>query len=177
MTKQIDKENQKKAVKDIFLDCLPYVIIILVVIIIRTYIATPIRVNGTSMDPTLMEGETMILNKIGVSFKGIKRFDIVVVKTDDDYLIKRVIALPGESIKYTDGKLYINEKVMKDPYSKSTTDDFDVVNVKSNEYFVMGDNRAVSKDSRMIGTIKEKQIMGKTNIILFPFSKLGFVKE
>ena len=93
-------EGQKKANKDILLDNLPYIIIILIILIIRAFIATPIRVNGDSMDPTLQDGETMILNKLGMKTAGIKRWDIIVIKTDDSYLIKRVIGLPGESIKY-----------------------------------------------------------------------------
>lgn len=177
MTKKVDEVVQKKAARDIFLDVYPYLVIIIVVVLIRSFIATPIKVNGTSMDPTLKEGETMILNKIGMTFKGIKRFDIVVVKTADTYLIKRVIGLPGDSIKYSDGKLYINEKVVDDPYSKTQTEDFDEVKLKKNEYFVMGDNRAVSKDSRMIGPVTKSEIKGKTNIIIFPFSKFGIVKD
>lgn|SRR5574344_2588308 len=175
MTKE-KEEVQKKALKDIFMDYIPYIIIILVVIIIRTYIATPIKVNGTSMEPTLKEDYTMILNKIGYKVKGLKRFDIVVIKTEDTYLIKRIIAFPGESIKYMDGKLYINEKVVEDNYSKSYTEDFAEVKLKKGEYFVMGDNRYVSKDSRIIGPIPESEILGKTNLILFPISKLGIVQ-
>ena len=176
MGKRIDEEKQKRAVKDILFDLIPYLIIIIVVVIIRTYIATPVRVNGSSMYPTLNEGETMILNKIGLK-KGIKRFDIIVVDAGDDYIIKRVIALPGESIAYSGGKLYINGKFMEDVYSKSVTEDFDVVKLQDNEYYVMGDNRAISKDSRLIGPVTENQIVGKTNLVIFPFSKLGKVKN
>ncbi len=128
------------------------------------------------MDPTLSEGETMILNKIGLK-KGIKRFDIIVVNAGSDYIIKRVIAMPGETIAYIDGKLYINGKYMEDKYSLSKTEDFDVVKLQDNEYFVMGDNRAISKDSRIIGPITENQIEGKTNLVIFPFSKMGIVKK
>lgn len=167
--------KNKKAVKDVFLDALPYIIIILVVLILRTFIVTPIRVNQTSMYPTLKEGDTMLLNKIGATVKGIKRFDIVVIKTNGSYLIKRVIGMPGESIKYTNGKLYINEKVIEDKYSKSETEDFYEVKIGDNDYFVMGDNRSVSKDSRLIGTVSRSQILGKTNIIIFPFSHFGTV--
>jgi signal peptidase I len=170
-----EEDMQKKAAKDIFLDVYPYIVIILVVIIIRSFIVTPIKVNQTSMHPTLEQGDTMLLNKIGASIQGYKRFDIVVVKSNGSYLIKRIIGMPGESIKYTDGKLYINEKVMKDKYAKSETEDFDEVKIGKNEYFVMGDNRAVSKDSRIIGPVSKSQLLGKTNIIIFPFSRLGKV--
>ncbi|NLL02289.1 MAG: signal peptidase I [Mollicutes bacterium] len=169
-------EGQKKANKDILLDNLPYIIIILIIIIIRAFIATPIRVNGDSMDPTLQDGETMILNKLGMKTAGIKRWDIIVIKTDDSYLIKRVIGLPGESIKYENGKLYIAGKEIKDNYSLTKTEDFEETIVGKNEYFVMGDNRFISKDSRKIGTIDKSEILGKTNIIVFPFNRFGLVK-
>lgn len=175
-SKVIDNEKQKRAVKDIFLDYIPYVIIIIFVILIRTFIATPIRVNGTSMYPTLEEGETMILNKIGI-YKGVERFDIIVIDAGDDYIIKRVIAMPGETIAYIDGKLYINGKYMDDIYAKSKTEDFDAVTLQDNEYFVMGDNRIVSKDSRMIGPITENQIQGKTNLVIYPFNKIGIIRK
>lgn len=178
--KIIDKKEeeikQKKANKDIFLDYLPYIVIILTVVIIRTFIATPIRVNGSSMDTTLHNGETMILNKLGMKTKGIKRWDIVVIETDTTHLIKRVIALPGETIKYEDGNLYINNKEMEDKYSLTITEDFEEVTIGKNEYFVMGDNRYISEDSRMIGTINKSEIKGKTNIILFPIDRFGIVK-
>ena len=128
------------------------------------------------MDPTLQDGETMILNKLGMKTAGIKRWDIIVIKTDDSYLIKRVIGLPGESIKYENGKLYIAGKEIKDNYSLTKTEDFEETIVGKNEYFVMGDNRFISKDSRKIGTIDKSEILGKTNIIVFPFNRFGLVK-
>ena len=181
MKKNIKNEEeqelkQKKANKDVFLDYLPYIIIILVVIIIRTFIATPIRVNGTSMDTTLHNGETMILNKLGMKTKGIKRWDIIVIDTDTTHLIKRVIALPGEIIKYENGKLYINNQEIEDKYSLTKTEDFKEVKIGKNEYFVMGDNRFISQDSRTIGPIDKSEIRGKTNIILFPIDRFGIIK-
>ena len=151
-----------------------YVILIFIVILIRTFLFTPIKVNGTSMNPTLEHKDTMILNKIGMKINDVKRFQIVVIKTSDSYLIKRVIGLPGETIEYKDGKLYINDKKVKDPYYKNNTLDFDKVKIGKNEYFVMGDNRANSIDSRIIGTIPESDIMGTTKLIIFPIKNIGF---
>lgn len=176
MKKKTEIEGQKKANKDILLDNLPYIIIILIIIIIRTFIATPIRVNGDSMDSTLRDGETMILNKLGMRTSGIKRWDIVVIKTDDSYLIKRVVGLPGETVKYENGKLYIANKEVKDKYSITKTEDFDETTIDEDEYFVMGDNRFISKDSRIIGNINKSEILGKTNIIVFPFNRFGLVE-
>ncbi len=156
-------------------ETVPYILIVLVVVLIRTYLFTPIKVNGTSMYPTLENGYFMILNKIGLK-KGINRWDIVVVKEDNRYIIKRVIALPGESVAYIDGKLYINKRLVEDKYSLSETSDFNEIYLKSNEYFVMGDNRSVSADSRIIGPVSKDEIYGKTNLIIFPFSKIGNVE-
>ena len=168
--------REKKAKRDVFFDYLPYLIIVLVVIIVRTFLATPIRVNGASMDTTLKDGETMILNKLALKVTKIKRWDIVVVKINNTFLIKRVVALPGEKIKYEAGELYINDKVVKDKYSLTKTEDFETIKVGSNEYFVMGDNRYVSHDSRYIGPVSKKEIKGKTNIIVFPLDRFGLVK-
>lgn len=164
-------EQIKKWLKENLL----FTILLLIIIIIRIFFYSPIRVNGSSMYPTLQDKEFMILNKIGLQ-KGINRFDIVVVESNGKYIIKRVIGLPGESIMYSDNKLYINGKVIEDNYSKSETENFENVILKDNEYFVMGDNRKVSKDSRVIGPVNIKNIKGKTNLVIFPFSKLGIVE-
>ena len=152
-----------------------FLIILTAIIITRIFFFSPIRVNRTSMHPTLQDKEFMILNKISLK-QGINRFDIVVVQENNKYIIKRVIGLPGESVMYKDSKLYINGKVIEDNYSKTTTNDFDNVVLGENEYFVMGDNRAVSSDSRIIGPVNIKNIKGKTNLIIFPFNKMGTVE-
>lgn len=95
-----------KKVKEI----LGYVLVIVLVLLVKQFIITPIRVNGASMNDTLYDKDIMILDKISYHFQDIERFDIVVIKMDDEYLIKRVIALPGEKISYQDNKLYINDK-------------------------------------------------------------------
>lgn len=164
-------EQIKKWLKENLL----FTILLLIIIIIRIFFYSPIRVNGSSMYPTLQDKEFMILNKIGLQ-KGINRFDIVVVESNGKYIIKRVIGLPGESIMYSDNKLYINGKVIEDNYSKSETENFENVILKDNEYFVMGDNREVSKDSRVIGPVNIKNIKGKTNLVIFPFNKIGIVE-
>lgn len=156
-------------------ELLPYLIIIIVVVLIRTFIVTPIRVNGTSMDPTLKEGEIMILKKYDTSYN---RFDIVVVddSVDGSNLIKRVIGLPNESIKCKNGQIYINNKKIDDVYAHGDTEDFLEITLKDNEYFVMGDNREVSLDSRSFGAVFNYELKGTTNLIIFPFKKIGTVE-
>lgn len=173
MRDKLIKLFNNKKVREI----IPYLVIIVLVVLIRTYIATPIKVNGTSMNDTLNHKDTMILNKIDVKLNDLERFDIVVIETGATYLIKRIIGLPGETIEYKEGKLYINGKKMKDPYYKDeNTNDFDVVKIPKNHYFVMGDNRSNSIDSRIIGVINKKDITGTTKLIIFPFKNIGIVK-
>ena len=161
--------------KSKLLELIPYILIIIGVVLIRSYLYTPIKVNGTSMDPTLKQNDLMILSKIGLK-SGLNRWDVVVVKEDSKYIIKRVIGLPGESVAYIDGKLYINKKNVEDNYSKSKTNDFNEIYLSDDEYFVMGDNRIVSADSRIIGPIKKDQILGKTSFRFFPFNKIGNIE-
>lgn len=149
-----------------------YIIIMLVVILIRTFIATPIKVNGGSMLNTLEDGNLMILKKYD---KSIERFDIVVVKTGNEKIIKRVIGLPKEDIEYKENKLYINGELLENEFGIGYTGDF-VDYCREDEYFVLGDNREDSIDSRRIGCVKKSQISGTTNFVIFPFNKWGSVK-
>lgn len=131
------------------------------------------------MYPTLDDKDIMILNKIGYEVNGLERFDIVVVKYYDKYLIKRVIGLPGDNIKYKDNKLYINDEYVEEPFLNDdvVTWDFEMVGtVPEDSYFVMGDNRVVSMDSRDLGTFKKSRIIGKTNFTVYPFSNFGTKK-
>lgn len=153
-------------------EIIPYIIILIVVILIRSFLVTPVRVNGPSMDKTLKDKEIMILNKLA----DIKRGKIVVVDIGSEKVIKRVIGLPGDSIYCTDGKLYINDKLYEEDYTSSITLDFTKEYLKDDEYFVMGDNRAVSMDSRTFGPVKKEQILGVSDFVLFPFNRFGKVK-
>ena len=162
-------EKTKKYIKEL----LPYILIVLVVLMVKLFVVAPIRVNGPSMENTLYNGDIMILDEFSYRFNSIKRFDIVVVKYEDEYLIKRVIGLPGERIEYKNNKLYINGKFIKEKFLDEDTEDFKSITVPSNQYFVLGDNRDNSTDSRIIGFIPRKNIKGKTNLILYPFNRFG----
>ena len=167
----------KKFLKELY----PYVVIVVVVVLFRTFIATPVRVDGTSMDSTLKNGEILILNKLDKSYE---RFDVVVVDVEVDgnksKLVKRIIGLPGESIEYKDNELYINNKVIKD-VAPSRTNDFSLKEIYNIDklpddcYFVMGDNRKYSRDSRdyTVGIIKKEDIVGTTTLRIFPLNKIG----
>lgn len=163
-----------KFVKEIY----PYVLIIIGVLFIKAFVVTPIRVNGSSMYPTLHEKDIMLLDKMSYRFSSIKRYDIVVVETEENYLIKRVIGLPGEHIEYIDNQLYIDGKRTKEKISNLKTTDFDSDTfgkgpIPDDYYLVLGDNRENSTDSRVIGFVSKKQILGKTSFTIFPFDRFG----
>ena len=164
------KENKKK-------DLISYIIIILAVVTIRLFIITPVRVQGTSMDTTLKQGEILLLEKFD---KNYKRFDIVVINTKNERIIKRIIGMPGESIKIIDGIIYINGEKIEDKYASSQTKDFSLEEtIPENTYFVLGDNRNNSEDSRSgnIGAVKKGDIAGKAWFYMGGAEeKLGFVK-
>ena len=157
---------------------LPYIIIILVVLFIKAFIVTPIKVNGESMYPTLEEGDIMILNKTAYYFNEPERFDIVVVNMPDEYLIKRVIGLPGEHIEYKNNTLYVDGKRVKENFKHGVTANFNIEELGSdtiplNTYLVLGDNRENSLDSRELGFIREDQLLGRTSLIILPFDRIG----
>lgn len=152
----------------------PYVLVIVVVVLIRTFLVTPIIVQGTSMEPTLKEGNVMILNKVAK----IDRYDIVVIKSDknSNVLIKRVIGMPGETIEIKDGHIFINDKLVNTKHSDELTSDYPLTIIGKDEYFVLGDNRSVSADSRVFGTFKKSEIKGTTKLRIFPLNKIKTVK-
>lgn len=167
--------------KTFFKEYYGYLVALLVVILIKTFVVAPIKVNGQSMMNTLKDKDIMILDKISYKFNNIKRFDIVVVKYNDEYLIKRVIALPRENVYYKGNKLYINGKKIDENFKHKKTDDFSLDELEStkvpdNMYFVLGDNRSNSMDSRIIGFIPKDKIIGKTSLTIFPFNRMGTKK-
>ncbi len=163
--------------KKIWYSIKDYVYIVLIVVLIRTFLITPAAVSGSSMEDTLKSHDLVIINKLVYRIKDIERFDIVVVNNeeDNDRIIKRIIGLPNETIEYKDNKLYINGKAIETKIKFKDTDDFKV-ETKDDEYFVLGDNRPVSKDSRLLGNFHKKDIVGRVGIRFYPFDKVGHVK-
>ena len=164
-----EEKEDKFSVREI----LTYIVIIGVILLIKAYVVTPIMVSGDSMKTTLLNRDVLILNKLAYKFTDIKRFDIVVIDDNNEYLIKRVIGLPGEKVEYRNDQLYINGKRVKEEYAREKTDDFSA-EVPEDNYFVLGDNRAVSVDSRYFGSFEKKEILGKANCVIFPFQRFGW---
>lgn len=163
----------KKFIKEL----IPYIVIIIVVVLVRTYIVTPVIVVGDSMVPTLKDKQILLLNKFDYKFNEIERYDIVVIKVGKSEIIKRVIGLPGENIEYKNNTLYIDGHEEKTIYNFDT-DDFKLEEIckcdkiPQDKYLVLGDNRTVSSDSRIIGLIDKEDIKGSTTISIWPIKKV-----
>lgn len=168
----------KEWIKDIL-------IAVIVAVIIMQFIK-PTIVKEISMQPTLYENNYIFLSKQAYLFHEPKTKDIVVfhseLKTDtgkEKLLIKRVIGLPGDVITITDGKVYINDKELKEPYTLEpfTSGQVDHLKVPEGSVFVMGDNRQHSTDSRVdsVGCVKIDKIIGKAVFRLYPFNEIGVI--
>lgn len=149
-------------------EILPYVIILVAVILFRTFIATPVIVNGPSMQETLHTNDILILRRTSK----INRYDIVVANHNGDKLIKRVMGIPGDKIKCVSGIIYVNNEEVSN-YGYGTSFDFAQVILGENEYFLIGDNREDSLDSRYFGPVEKSNISGVADFRVFPFNKIG----
>ncbi len=163
----------------------------IVCLIITRFFFMPVRVKGTSMYPTLYNGSIGFSSIISRRVSGIERFDIVIIYVEekDENLVKRVIGMPGETISYNKGTLYIDgdpidEYFLDDEYVKQQvelsyhdyfTDDF-TYTLAEDEYYCLGDNRLVSSDSRFYGPFNSKDIISKDIFIIYPFEKFGLAE-
>lgn len=167
-------------IKEFFKDIAKYFVIIVIILFIITFIFGITSVVGSSMSPTLKDGEVLILNKFKYRFSDIKREDIVSLRyADTKYLIKRVIGLPGEKVEIINNKLYINGiEYVEDYLSKELNyqdfklGDLNYTEIPEDMYLVLGDNRENSLDSRKIGLIKKEDIVGKISFRFWPINKL-----
>lgn len=171
----------KKKLEKIFKDLYPYLVILVVVVLVRSFIITPAIVDGSSMEPTLNDNNIILLNKLDKKINKLKRFDIVVIDYNGRKLVKRVVGLPNEYLEYKNNTLYINENIIQENFKHSDTTDFTLesigyIKIPGNKYLVVGDNRNNSIDSRTIGLIEEENILGTVSIRLFPLNTIGKVK-
>ena len=169
-------------IKEFLKDIAKYFVIIVIILFIITFIFGITSVVGSSMSPTLNDGEVLILNKFKYRFSDIKREDIISLKyADTKYLIKRVIGLPGDKIEIISNKLYINgiqypeNYLNKDlNYKDFKLSDLGYEVIPKDMYLVLGDNREISLDSRKIGLIKKSDINGKISFRFWPLNKIKF---
>lgn len=148
-----------------------------------TYVAQRTIVHNVSMQKTLYEGDNVITDKLTYRFREPERFEIICFRSESEKndLIKRVIGLPGETVRILEGEIYINGELIADkegldPVSYAGLAEYEIV-LGSDEYFVLGDNRNESIDSRFeeVGNVKRDSILGRAFFCIFPFDKFGLI--
>ncbi|MCR5228645.1 MAG: signal peptidase I [Solobacterium sp.] len=155
-----------------------------VVFVLADFVIRPIRVDGSSMFPTLKDGSLGLANVIGYRVSGLKRFDIAIIYLSDkkEYLVKRVIGMPGDTVEYRDGRLFINGELTEEPffdsaykesYSGVFMQDVSAFELGEGQYYCLGDNRPNSRDSRYYGPFYKDQIFAKGALIIWPFDQAG----
>lgn len=179
------REKKRKSVLREVLSWIVYLLIVCVVVyLIVQFVGERTEVEGDSMYPALCDGDNLIVDKISLRFTDPDRFDIVVFPfryQEDTFYIKRVIGLPGETVQIYDGAVYINGKKLDDPYGKSQIENpglaSELITLGENEYFVLGDNRNNSTDSRepSVGKLEREQIIGRAVICIWPLDRIGFL--
>ena len=150
-------------------------------VLIITFLYQPVRVEGTSMLPRLVDQDRLFINKFVYHFEAIERGDVVVFHYPRDpqkSYIKRIIAVPGDRLRIDRGQVYVNDKLLSEPYIPEEyrdTRSMDPVVIDRNEYFVMGDHRSISSDSREFGPVKKDLIYGKAAFVYWPTEDVGVV--
>ncbi len=176
-----EKSSFKKS--DFIWETVKFAIFALIIVLpIRMYIAQPFIVSGSSMDPTFDNGHYLIVDQLSYRFEKPKRGEVIVFKYPSDpskFFIKRIIGLPGEKVEIINGEVYIrgasgtDNIKLSEPYIEASRRKYDNWNVPlgPDEYFVMGDNRIASSDSRVWGALKEKFIVGRALVRLLPITQ------
>jgi signal peptidase I len=150
-------------------------------LVIIVFLYQPVKVEGTSMAPLLADQERIFINKFVYRFESIARGDVVVFWYPLDHsksFIKRVIALPGEMVEIREGLVYVNGHLLAEPYvppQYEDANDFGPMRVPANQYFVMGDHRISSNDSRVFGPVGEQYIYGRAVFAYWPFEHFGVI--
>lgn len=183
---EFEEEHLKpgRGFKNLFLEVFPtFLIVLLIVLTIRTFIAEPHAISGSSMVPTFHHGDYIITNLISYRFTPIKRGDVVVFKdpkNESEAFIKRMIGLPGDTVLVKNGLIYLNGERLLEPYLASNINtqpnnflkEDQPVTVPDGRYFVLGDNREQSSDSRDWGFVTRDEILGKVFLRLWPPNKI-----
>lgn len=170
-------------VKEFFKDAIKIIFFIVIILILIQYVFSITTVVGESMNPTLNDGEVFFINKFRYHFTDLKRGDIISLQyADTKYLIKRVIGLPGDSISIRNSKLYINNQVYQEDYLADDLiyENFELSSlgydtIPNDMYFVLGDNRENSMDSREIGLISKEDVIGKIALRFWPIYRFKFI--
>lgn len=158
---------------------------VIVVLLLRTFLFTIIRVDGPSMSDTLLDGDKLFVTIADMRADGPERFDVIICKYPNrsDQYVKRVIGLPGDTISVKQGVLYVNGEAVEEPFLSDArtvrfdkgSNNFGPIEISEGEYFVMGDNRDNSNDSRNVGVITDEMVIGKVRYIIWPLNRIGSV--
>ena len=185
--KEEEHGKRGKAVRESVSFILYLIVIVVLTFLMIRYVGQRTRVDGSSMENTLTNGDNLIVDKISYRFHEPERFDIIVFPyqyKEDTYFIKRIIGMPGETVQITDkGEILINGEELVESYGREVIKDpglaSDPITLGEDEYFVMGDNRNYSKDSRFpdVGNIRRADIIGKAWLRIYPFDKIGFIRH
>lgn len=186
----LDDDYIEEESESIFKELLGWIAYILIIIgmtyLIITYVGQRTRVSGSSMEPTLTDGDNLIVDKLTYRFRDPKRYDVIVFPYQyqkNTFYIKRIIGLPGERVQVADGYVYINGELLDEHFGKEVMDDPGIaeneITLGEDEYFVLGDNRNHSSDSResSVGVIHRDDLMGRAWIRIWPLDKIGVVKH
>ena len=187
-TKEQEPKEQKSMAREILEMVFYLVIALLAALFIVNFVGQRTQVDGHSMDPTLADGQTLILDKVSYRFRDPERYDIIVFPFEEngkkEHFIKRIIGLPGETVQIIDGYVYINgEKLESDIYGaevmKNPGRAAEPITLGDDEYFVLGDNRNNSRDGRYpeVGNIKRSDITGRAFLRIWPLNKFGLLKH
>ena len=183
-------QKEGKQMKSILKELVGWIIYILIIVglayLIITFVGQRTQVSGSSMETTLSDGDQLIVDKISYRFRDPKRFDIVVFPyqyEENTYYIKRIIGLPGETVQIIDGYVYINGTQLDEHYGNAVMKDAGMaaepVTLGDDEYFVLGDNRNNSQDSRAenVGVIHRDDLLGRAWIRIWPLSEFGVIRH
>jgi signal peptidase I len=184
----IKKPKNKRKPSSIILELLTYVFILYAcVYLIPTYVMQRTIVDGPSMENTLHNGQSLIVEKISYKFDALKRFDVIVFypygRELEEYYIKRIIGLPGETVQIIGSDIFIDGEILEEDYGKDPITYAgwveDPVTLSEDQYFVLGDNREVSYDSRYeeVGLISKENIGGRAIFRVWPLNKFGTIKQ
>lgn len=168
-----------REINEFFRDTFKYIVVAVVVILVFVFVIGLQQVVGPSMSPTLKENDIVVINKLRYKLKSIDRGDVVIASVNDKYMIKRVIGLPGDELKIINGRIYLNGELFDDYVDIDIEESGNLesgIKVNDNEYFIIGDNRNDSEDSRFYGTVSKKNIVGKVAFRIYPFSKFGRIE-
>lgn len=182
---QTEEPEKKTSIKKIVCEiCLYIVLFVVCIYVVPNYVLQRTVVSGSSMLDTLHDGESLLVEKVSYRLVDPGRFDIIVFypygrEDKEDYYVKRVIGLPGETVQIIGEDIYINGEILEENYGKDPITDEGIasepITLADDEFFVLGDNREISEDSRIFGPVQKKNIEGHAVIRVYPFDKFGLL--